>query len=487
MSRNVLRRARAVTAVLCAFLAAAPSNAAENSPRAITLPPSSTRPSAVPDAEAIARAQRLVHEVFANDYARPERESRRLLARRMADQAASTLDDAAVRFVLLSESRDISAAAGDAATAVRAIRQLARTFAVDPLPMTVAAMSTARNAADSPQLLAALAQCSMVAVDDAIAADDYPAAARLASLAEQSAAAAREVGLVLQARQKSRELTAIKDQFDRCQAARQALAGKPDDPDANLTLGRFLCFIKADWPVGLPHLARCSDPSLRSLAEKEAAVATPESRFDLAGEWWDIAQRQNGLAQRNIISHSALAYRQAIPQLSGLKRSLAESRLRQADDQAMAAMGLASGLVAELFRGIDFATLARVRIDPQIDFDWGEDAPDESAGKDNFSIRWTGLLRINAPGRHELVVLANTGARLWLDGRLVLDEPNLSRLRNGARVPVNFPAGLHTLKLEYWDTSGTARMKLHWRPPGATKDQPIPASAFYHEGSVGER
>ena len=42
------------------------------------------------------------------------------------------------------------------------------------------------------------------------------------------------------------------------QEAMETLKGKPDDPEANLIAGKYLCLAKGDWPNGLPMLAKSS-------------------------------------------------------------------------------------------------------------------------------------------------------------------------------------------------------------------------------------
>jgi hypothetical protein len=124
------------------------------------------------------------------------------------------------------------------------------------------------------------------------------------------------------------------------------------------------------------------------------------------------------------------------------------------------------------------------RIDAQINFDWGQDAPDPSLPKDNFSLRWMGRLKVPLAGHYELVAVANLGIRVWIDDQLVVDAPNISRLRNGVRKPFDLSAGLHTVRIDYWDTTAAARVKLLWRLPRTLRDEPIPASAFFHEADA---
>ena len=48
-----------------------------------------------------------------------------------------------------------------------------------------------------------------------------------------------------------------------------ALQNDPNDPNANLIAGRYVCFVNGDWSVGLPMLALGDDEALRQLAAKE--------------------------------------------------------------------------------------------------------------------------------------------------------------------------------------------------------------------------
>src|SRR5687767_38462 len=67
----------------------------------------------VPDDPSQAKAERMVREVYAKEYATSDPAARRALAGRMLRQAMDSGNDAAARFVLLREARDIAASAGD--------------------------------------------------------------------------------------------------------------------------------------------------------------------------------------------------------------------------------------------------------------------------------------------------------------------------------------------------------------------------------------
>jgi len=138
------------------------------------------------------------------------------------------------------------------------------------------------------------------------------------------------------------------------------------------------------------------------------------------------------------------------------------------------------GLAGAYFRGRDLeGEPVMRRPDPKVDFRWDRGSPtDEPVARgeleasraldgDDFSARWTGVLVPPVSGEYELVVTANDGARLFVDGRKVLDEWSETSVARAASVKVRLEAGReHGLKLEYFEGTRDAEVRLGWRPPG---------------------
>src|SRR5262249_40600282 len=68
----------------------------------------------------------------------------------------------------------------------------------------------------------------------------------------------------------------------------------PDDPEACLAVGKFLCFIKNDWSAGLLLLARCNDGALRSVAKTEINLDAPQDKVVLGNSWWTLTTTAQG-------------------------------------------------------------------------------------------------------------------------------------------------------------------------------------------------
>jgi hypothetical protein len=104
---------------------------------------------------------------------------------------------------------------------------------------------------------------------------------------------------------------------------------------------------------------------------------------------------------------------------------------------------------------------ALIRNDAAINFDWGEGAPVSWMPSDNFSVAWTRALDFK-PGLYRFNVRADDGFRLWIDAtdlRMNFWQPQdfVWRYQDW-----HYLSGKHTLKLEYFEAAGGARVQLWW-------------------------
>jgi beta-glucosidase len=127
------------------------------------------------------------------------------------------------------------------------------------------------------------------------------------------------------------------------------------------------------------------------------------------------------------------------------------------------------GLLGEYFVGTErTGTPQLVRVDPTVDFHWELAAPAPGLPEDGFSIRWTGTLTPPKSGLFALGLRSDDGSRLYLDGKLVVDNwgdhpPTLKTAQ------MKLVAGkAYDVRLEYFEGIIGASVELLWQ--GADKD-----------------
>lgn len=113
-----------------------------------------------------------------------------------------------------------------------------------------------------------------------------------------------------------------------------------------------------------------------------------------------------------------------------------------------------------------------VRDEPQIDFNWGEGRPAANLPADHFSARWQRRVSFE-PGTYRFFLRMDDGARVYLDSQLILDE-----WRDGAdrtvNVDVTLPGGERALQVEFFESSGVARVGFWWQLAPTSTATPTP-------------
>ena len=128
------------------------------------------------------------------------------------------------------------------------------------------------------------------------------------------------------------------------------------------------------------------------------------------------------------------------------------------------------GLRGEYFEGIALAGAPRVtRTDARVDFGWTFNGPARGVRNNWYSVRWTGRLTAPPAGVRRLGIEGSDGYRLWLDDQLVIDNwRKVSAGRRLADVTLE-PGSVHQLRLEYFETTGNARVRLVWDAPDSSQ------------------
>ncbi|MEE2938596.1 MAG: hypothetical protein VYA84_21635 [Planctomycetota bacterium] len=249
------------------------------------------------------------------------------MATKILDAANETADNAA-HYSMLKLAADIAALAAGSEIVKKSIDLMDRFYEIDEPKVRLAALIGVTKNIDSQSKPAALSAV-IGFCHRAIDRNDYVAAERLLTISEvnfREAASRREVTeLASRVKRRQRQLESVRDHL-------QKLLEDPEDPDANLAVGRFRRFGRNDWFVGLKNLARGSDDTLREIAQLELAGGHDMDRQILiADRWWQYAENVEGEAVVRAKLHAGSYYRIAVDSLQGFERAEAATRLREAE------------------------------------------------------------------------------------------------------------------------------------------------------------
>jgi hypothetical protein len=438
---------------------------------------------ATPDAAALSESLKNIRTLLKDDYTKAKSPSAKLaLAKKQISLGVETSDNANARYALFLEGRDLALEAGDVETALLAIDEIARRYLdVNALDLKLEALDKAARSARTREACTVLSIMCMSVTETARDVGNFKVAEAASNLAASNARKSKKGNLAAWTTYLARDIAESAKEHARAWEAAELLRTNKSNPEAMLTLGRFRALVMGQWEQGLPLLQGSSDPVLKTIALQEMQQpAEASAQIELGEAWWAAAEKAEGLLKSRARSRAMYWYERSLATLQGLSRTQAEEKLsrciREASDYK-------PGLVALLHEGRELKRKARVRIDPQVNFDWGFGPPEKGLPADRFSIRWTGHLRTPLPGKYTLTVDVDDGVRLWVDDELLIEHWAL-----GPGRPLKASAYLtdrwHPLRIEYYEEHSPARIKLFWAREGGLGEELVPSYALFHDATA---
>ena len=105
----------------------------------------------------------------------------------------------------------------------------------------------------------------------------------------------------------------------------------------------------------------------------------------------------------------------------------------------------------------------------------------DSGSNRGVGMQMTGLLRFDRAGDYVFKVNSNDGFRMFINGRMILDDPTVhgNRFSDPATVQIN-AVGWYPLMIQYFQRKGTATLELYWQPPETGEFRMVPPEVFAH-------
>jgi hypothetical protein len=268
----------------------------------------------VPDRAVQERVLATVRDLFKGDY-----KDKAALATKLIHKAKET-QDVVGRFVLLNEAKVLAAEAFQGELAIEAIDAMASEYAINGSEMKAAVLErAAKKPRLKPEQKMAIATAALQVIDEATGDDNYEVARKLVELADKVGRLSRNKQLIQDIVTKKEEVESMAKAYDDVAKAMDVLKDRPQDADANLTAGKYLCVVKSRWKKGLPMLALGIDEKLRAAAKMDiAGAASTAEQVKLADLWWDLSKER-----------AAYWYTQALPELDGPEQERVAKRMAQ--------------------------------------------------------------------------------------------------------------------------------------------------------------
>ena len=144
-----------------------------------------------------------------------------------------------------------------------------------------------------------------------------------------------------------------------------------------------------------------------------------------------------------------------------------------------------NGLYGSYFNRIDFTGETFTRIDATLNKQWELASPwPGKVRPECFSVLWTGRIVPKKSGQYTLYLQSDDGARLWINGKLVLDQ-YVERERAVDRVELEMLAGIsYDIKYAFCDVFQHAISQLEWSAEASgIPRELIPTDCLWADGA----
>jgi hypothetical protein len=346
----------------------------------------------VPDSTSQAKATATIQAAYKADYAKTKPDEKLALAAKFLQPGRENRKDPAEWFVMLREARDLSVQGRWPRLAVEAVKEIDKWFIIDPHAMKIEVLTAVNDSVkeDDKESLKETAariipQVAMSQISAALDDDNYEAALKLLAIADSATRKGKEK-LKESAEDKSegkpkdkaddkaknkgddkvkaseksdekpdempkektrdenlariesrkKEVIDLQRAYQQFTEAQSKLKQTPDDPTANLIVGKHLCYFHAKWDEGLSLLAKSADPLIRPVAMKELGKPVKfKEQLALADDWWELSKKEESRKENNLVAHAMFWYDRANQIAEGPDKIKVADRIKEAKKRGL--------------------------------------------------------------------------------------------------------------------------------------------------------
>lgn len=190
-----------------------------------------------------------------------------------------------------------------------------------------AALTSTLKTPKSPAETLAVADALFDLSEDAVRENLYDLSLKL--LDQSSKVAPKDAAFASRVSGRMTEVRDIQKEHSKAKAALKTVMDSPEDPEANLLVGKFLCFHKGEWELGVVNLVKGSDKELKAAAEKELAANDAKGQIEAGHAWWTLGEKKSP-DQAALRTHALAWYEKSWDALDKVERLLVRDRARTA-------------------------------------------------------------------------------------------------------------------------------------------------------------
>jgi len=106
-----------------------------------------------------------------------------------------------------------------------------------------------------------------------------------------------------------------------------------------------------------------------------------------------------------------------------------------------------------------------------------------SGRADSVGAVFEGWIQAATEGNYTMSVTSDAGSQLFIDGLLVVDNNGLHTYTEKTGT-IYLKPGFHSIRIPFFESTGTCGLTLKWAVPGTTTRITVPASALSHGGQL---
>ncbi|EKK02812.1 protein containing DUF1559 [Rhodopirellula baltica SH28] len=306
----------------------------------------------VPPSPDLATSNQRIEQLFGEQLVRAKQnQTQAELSNDFLKKSLVMSDDAAGAYALQNAAIDLAIDSGDFMLFQTVLDQHASTFEVDLYQVNrdgLLEFSRRNDVDEDTASQMAFVRRALVAIQEGLKRNDFEGVGRIASALPRVEeerrgfrranvrGGKREVSAEKLVRILQTQLSSANKQYEQAAEKVAEYRKNPNDAELASALGRFYCFLKGDWAMGLPLVINGTSEKLSRVAKRDLESANVAEDFLAIGDmWWELSEGlPAGIYRQGTRDRAGYWYEQALEVMpESLDRLHVQARVKEWQSQ----------------------------------------------------------------------------------------------------------------------------------------------------------